>query len=364
MKTPGTNKSDLNQRLKDFVLRALALPLDTSLHITPLTKGGSDRTFYRLGCKIDCGKGTAPMDVGGEYTVIAMHYNPDLRENTLYAGIADFLQDLRVAAPTILDHDPEACFIVMEDLGDEDLWSYRNENWMTRRGFYVRTLMHAHRLHRYFQDDGGIRTPELMEGFDAALYQWERRYFREEFVEAVCKVSLSPTEEKALEEELAGLAERLLESGIGLVHRDLQSQNIMIHELAPVLIDFQGLRSGSPFYDLGSLLYDPYVNLTEEERLELLSFYYKLFPQDLAWQDFVTFFREGSAQRLMQALGAYGFLGHRNGRTDFLAHIPAGLSHLLDATSRVSSLPHLQALTARCLTAYSNQMGTSAPADG
>jgi len=345
------NTSDLHQRLRDFALRALALPPDTPMLLTPLTKGGSDRTFYRLTCKIDRGTGSDPMDIGGEYMVIAMHYNPDRRENTLYAGIADFLQDLRVTAPTILDHDPEACFLVMEDLGDEDLWSYRHENWMTRRGLYTRTLMHAHRLHRYFQDDGGIPLPELMEGFDAALYQWERQYFREEFVEAVCKVSLSPTEEKALEKELAGVAERLLEDGIGLVHRDLQSQNVMIHEWAPVLIDFQGMRPGSPFYDLGSLLYDPYVSLTEEERLELLFFYYKLSPRDMDWPGFVELFQVASAQRLMQALGAYGFLGHRNERADFLAHIPAGLHHLLDATSRTPSLPHLRALTVRCLAA-------------
>jgi len=350
MNTPDTHIPDLHQRLKDFARRTLALPPEAPLNIIPLTKGGSDRTFYRLTCKVDRNAGNA-MDFGWEYSVIAMHYNPDNRENTLYAGIAGFLEELRVSAPTVLAHDPEACFIVMEDLGDEDLWSYRDENWMTRRDLYVRVLMHAHRLHRYFQDDKGVSLPELMDGYDVALYAWEREYFRKEFVQAVCNLSLSPAEEQALEEEGAGLAERLMKAGTGLVHRDLQSQNVMIHERAPVLIDFQGMRTGSPFYDLGSLFYDPYVSLTEDERMELLSFYYGLAPQDLAWPDFVTLFHEGSAQRLMQALGAYGFLGHRNGRADFMVHVPAGLRHLLDATSRTSSLPHLLSLTMRCLAA-------------
>ncbi len=320
------------------------------MQLTPLTKGGSDRTFYRLTCHIASDLGSAPMDIGGFYSVIVMHYNPENRENTLYAGIADFLEELRVAAPTVLGHDRAACLLVMEDLGDEDLWSYRHENWMTRRGFYVRTLMHVHKLHSFFQDDKGGPLPELMPGYDMALYRWEHDYFRKEFVEAVCGMSLSPAEEAALEEELAGLADRLLKSGTGLIHRDLQSQNIMIHEAAPVLIDFQGMRTGSPFYDLGSLLYDPYVSLTPEQRMELLEFYYILSPRELAWTDFVALFYEGSAQRLMQALGAYGFLGHRNGRADFRVHIPKGLRHLLDATSRTVTLPHLMSLTMRCIT--------------
>ncbi|OPY05206.1 MAG: Phosphotransferase enzyme family protein [Syntrophus sp. PtaB.Bin001] len=264
-----------------------------------------------------------------------------------------------MAVPKLLAHNRELNFVVMEDLGAEDLWTYRLEPWTLRRDFYKQALKQAHLLHRYFQDGAGLELPVLMEGFDTTLYTWEHQYFREEFVEAVCGLTLSPAEGKALDDELAGLTECLMNSGIGLVHRDLQSQNIMIFQGKPVLIDFQGLRSGSPFYDLGSLLYDPYVNLTAEERQELLAFYYNLAPQNIPWPDFVELFHKGSAQRLMQALGAYGFLGHRNGRADFLAHIPAGLHHLLEALSHISSLPNLRTLTTRCLAAHSNQTRTS-----
>jgi len=343
------NPPDLNSRLTTFVRRALALPTETPLTLTPLTKGGSARTFYRV-------SGREKIRARGmleKASFIAMHYQPEPRENTLYAGIADFLRELGVAAPAVLAHDPEACFLLTEDLGDEDLWSHRNENWQRRRTLYKGVLEHAHRLHRYVQDDAEIPLPPLMEGYDAALYKWERDYFRREFVEGVCRVSLLPVDGKALEEEGTALAERLLESETGLIHRDLQSQNIMIRDGAPVLIDFQGMRSGSPFYDLGSLLYDPYVSLRAEERLELLDFYYRLSPRKLDWPTFITRFHEGSAQRLMQALGAYGFLGHRNGRADFRAHIPTGLRHLAIVTSCVSSLPCLRYLVGRCLDALS-----------
>ncbi len=124
-----------------------------------------------------------------------------------------------------------------------------------------------------------------------------------------------------------------------LIHRDLQSQNVMIRNGEPFLIDFQGMRFGSPFYDLGSLLCDPYVNFPNGERDELLFFYYGLSKWNLDWTTFQNTFWEASAQRLMQALGAYGFLGQKKGLKAYLEHIPAGLHNLHLAASQVSSLP-------------------------
>ena len=160
-----------------------------------------------------------------------------------------------------------------------------------------------------------------------------------------------------------------------LVHRDLQSQNVMICKEQPVFIDFQGMRFGNLFYDLGSLLYDPYVSLTEDERIELLSYYYRLpayegtdtLQNDIssgdkaiaashvkadrlqsAWTEFQDRFRDASAQRLMQALGAYGFLGLKSGLAEFLVHIPGGIANLVDSASRSKRLPLLKNLATRC----------------
>jgi hypothetical protein len=90
------------------------------------------------------------------------------------------------------------------------------------------------------------------------------------------------------------------------------------------------------------------VNFSKSERDELLSFYYGLSKWDLDWATFQNTFWEASAQRLMQALGAYGFLGLKKGLKDFLEHIPAGLRNLHQAAIHVASLPRLQALTQAC----------------
>jgi aminoglycoside/choline kinase family phosphotransferase len=187
-----------------------------------------------------------------------------------------------------------------------------------------------------------------MERFGPDLYRWEREYFRNHFVRDVCGIKLEPQFERELEGELASLAERLLATIRSLIHRDLQSQNVMIRDGDPFLIDFQGMRFGSPFYDLGSLLCDPYVNFSDSDRDDLLSFYYGLSKRDLDWGTFQNSFWEASAQRLMQALGAYGFLGLKKGLRAYLEHIPSGLLNLRLATSRVSTLPRLRELSSAC----------------
>jgi len=187
-----------------------------------------------------------------------------------------------------------------------------------------------------------------MEGFGPDLYQWERDYFRDHFVREVCGIELESAFERELEAELSSLAERLSAGIRCLVHRDLQSQNVMILDGKPFFIDFQGTRFGSPFYDLGSLLCDPYVDFSGSEQDELLSFYYELSKWDLDSFSFLNYFREASAQRLMQALGAYGFLGLKKGLKGYLEHIPIGLRNLHRAASRVPILPRLQELSVTC----------------
>jgi aminoglycoside/choline kinase family phosphotransferase len=328
-----------------FARDALELPESVSVTLSPLQGRGSDRTYFRL--RIDL-HGHARDTSLETRSAILVHYDPKRIENTYYVDIAEFLREIHVPVPRMMRHDRAQCLIVMEDLGDRDLWSFREAPWETRRALYRKTLATVHRLHSFPEKEFPSNRVRLMEGFGPELYRWERDYFRDHFVRGVCGIGLEPSMERELETELAALAERLMGTGCSLVHRDLQSQNVMIRDDEPVLIDFQGMRFGSLFYDLGSLLCDPYVNLSDEERDELLSSYYALSKQALDWDAFRNCFWEASAQRLMQALGAYGFLGLNKGLKAFLGHISPGLRNLSQAATRVPSLPGLRELCHTC----------------
>ena len=130
----------------------------------------------------------------------------------------------------------------------------------------------------------------------------------------------------------------------------------MIKNDQPVLIDFQGMRLGNFFYDLGSLICDPYVVFTNEQRKELISFYYQLAKPSFTEKEFEIYFWEASAQRLMQALGAYGFLGLKKNKTEFLRHIENGVKNLILVTSRLMTLSTLYELVKKCTDKISLQM--------
>ncbi len=321
-----------------FIRKAIGLSESISIDLYPLEGRGSERSFYRL--KWD-----------QKDSAILIHFDPDRKENTLYAGIASFLFRRNIPVPKVISHDPRACFIIIEDLGDVSLWSLRKRPWEYLRTLYRKTLQVAHRIHAISEEEFPDGEVELMEGFGPHLYQWEQEYFKEYFIRKVCRIDLPFPFQEKLEGELFDLRDRLSKGKRTLIHRDLQSQNVMVRENQVFLIDFQGMRFGNPFYDLGSLLCDPYMDFLEEQREDLLAYYYELSPKGLDWETFKNCFWEASAQRLMQALGAFGFLGVKKGLRSYLDHIPQGLKNLWLATSKVPTLSTLQELSTTLLSA-------------
>jgi hypothetical protein len=259
------------------------------------------------------------------------------------------MASLGINVPRIIIQDVPRHFILLEDLGDVDLWSLRFEPWEERRDFYFQVLTQIYRLHS-FDLKFLPADVQLSEGYGPRLYKWEHDYFLENLVWEVCSIKLSSADAAKLNKELYELSARLQKIEPSLIHRDFQSQNIMIKNSRPVLIDFQGMREGCLFYDLGSLICDPYVTFTDEERNELINFYYELLNPAYSRDEFVHNFWMGSVQRLLQALGAYGFLGLKKNKPAFLHHIGNGLENLLIAVDNVSGLGLLNDLATECET--------------
>jgi aminoglycoside/choline kinase family phosphotransferase len=318
-----------------FARETLGLRNEISVELSPLAGRGSDRTYFRFRWST-------------KNSVILAHYQSIRIENVYFADIACFLLDNEIPVPQIIRHDAANCLVIMQDLGDTDLRSLRNESWEIRKNLYQKTLAIAHRLHSLDENLLPSTRITLMEPFGPDLYRWERTYFLNNFVYDLCRITFESDLEQQLETELAGLAQQLISCGCDLVHRDLQSQNVLICADAPFLIDFQGLRFGTRFYDLGSLLWDPYVSFSANEREELLYFYYGLSKPESDWKSFQEAFLKASAQRLMQALGAFGHLGLRRGLRNYLEHVPAGLLNLHTVTENSSSLPRLLEICTRC----------------
>ncbi len=294
--------------------------------ISPIEKGGSGRRFYRI-------------QFASDQSIVLVKYTREQTENQRYVEIANFLVAHEVRAPKIYFHDPEEGLIWIEDLGERDLWSYGEESWETRQSYYKSALEEAARLHGIARAESREIRHDLPAQFDAALYLWEQYYFFENCLGRVFGVTQEGLRALSELKPLQKIAEQLASYPRVLVHRDYQSQNIIVREGRCYMIDFQGMRPGLGAYDVASLLYDPYVSLTAAERAELLAFYQETAA--ISHPSFAQTYRFCAMQRLMQALGAYGYLGLAKGNTSFLGHIPTALESLGEILGEIEGVEPL-----------------------
>jgi aminoglycoside/choline kinase family phosphotransferase len=301
------------------------------IKIAPIEKGGSDRKFYRVRCSPD-------------QQLILVKYNLEREENRHYVQIASFLTAHGIRAPKIYHHDAEEGLIWLEDLGERDLYSYRDESWLVRRAFYESALDQIVKLHRLPAAEARAIRPSLPAEFNAALYLWEQNYFFENCLGRYFKVETKKRAELAALPALHEIAKRLDRLPRVLVHRDFQSQNIILRNGQAHLIDFQGMRPGLAQYDLASLLFDPYVDLPEDECAEIMAYYCGQLSKngEPAEADFEITLKLCAMQRLMQALGAYGFLGLVKHHEAFLHYIPVALRSLRAILREIDGLAPLE----------------------
>ncbi|HWB58132.1 MAG TPA: phosphotransferase [Chthoniobacteraceae bacterium] len=320
----------LSETLIDFTISRFPRCDRGALKIHPLQKGGSDRNYYRV-------------ETGGGETMILVKYGDQREENRHYVSIAQFLGSQGIQVPRIYFHDEEKGLIWMEDLGEVDLWELRGDSWTRLAELYRRALDQAYLLHTRARQSSDMDGPRLEREFNAELYLWEQNYFFDNCLERYYKIDPALIALHRRSEPLEKIAIDLAVLPRVLVHRDFQSQNIMIRNGEAFLIDFQGLRPGLAQYDLASLIYDPYVALTPDQREELLAYYIRK-DGNADETGFRRIFDLCAMQRLMQALGAYGFLGLVKERLQFLNYVEPAMASLREVVSRISGLQNLAVL--------------------
>ena len=310
---------------------------EAKVKITPIEKGGSDRKFYRVRCS-------------PEQTIILVKYNLEREENRHYVEIAEFLAKHKIRAPKIYFHDPEEGLIWIEDLGKADLWSYRDGKLA---GPPRLLRVGARRNRESCIACRNRRCAKSMKVFPTVSTRRSIAGSRVIF-SRIASAAIFGIEEEQLAElarcpRCSEIADKLAQRPRVLVHRDFQSQNIIIRNGQAHLIDFQGMRPGLAEYDLASLLFDPYVTFSRAECEELLGDYES--KREAAGQpvasDAREIFRLCGIQRLMQALGVYGFLGLVKGNKAFLDHVPAAMTSLRSLVGEIPGLEKLSVLLDR-----------------
>ncbi len=319
-------------RYRDAVVTAMApqvfartfgidAPLSGAVHCRQLAGDGSDRTWHRL-------------SVGSRRMVMADHGITTTlagSEVNAFVRIGRHLHHRGLPVPRIYAHDGFSGLVFMEDVGDCHLQEVVLGETDSR---------HIEARYRPIIDTWLDLTRRAAEGFDpdwtcqSAAYdvdlimQRECRYFVDAFLNGYLEMGVRFEE---LAPEFERLARSTLASGAdGLIHRDLQSRNIMIQDDRHRLIDFQGARRGPIQYDLASLLIDPYVGLDGTLRQALLDYAAAGAERQMGIdrQGFIAGYRYCAVTRNLQMLGAFGFLSRRRGKSEFTRWIPAATDML------------------------------------
>jgi NDP-sugar pyrophosphorylase family protein/aminoglycoside/choline kinase family phosphotransferase len=295
---------------------------DTDAHGNSLIgTGGSDRKYYRI--------------KHNDHTAVLMkctENDPDFDRHIEYTT---FFRTHEVPVPTLITAEPETKTAFFEDLGDLSLYSWlkcprlsEEVEEMYRRVLDILIAIHTTATTHLHQ------CPLLNDRvFDYEYLRWETTYFFEQFVEGLQNRKIESA--SALNDEFHQLAFMVDSYPKTIVHRDFQSQNIMVTKGGiPRILDYQGARIGPPAYDVVSLLWDPYFRLEDSLRDKLLNYYVSRVYEGISFEsEFRKTLIPCRLQRHMQALGAYGFLSSVKGKHYFLKHVPEGLRLLREDIS-------------------------------
>ncbi|RLB85858.1 MAG: aminoglycoside phosphotransferase, partial [Deltaproteobacteria bacterium] len=309
------------------------------IQINPIAGDGSDRHWYRA----SHGKNTLVLSDHG----ICLAQSANLSQLQAFVSIGAHLVSQKIAVPKILGHDALSGQVALEDLGDVHLASVVQQ---------IQTRSTLMTLYKKVIDQLIEFSQTGRLNFDTSWTCQTVSYSKELILEKECAYFITAfiqdylgKEDKfeSYAHEFDTIADNALEHSVeGLMHRDMQSKNIMIHHDKIYFIDFQSARKGPLQYDLASLLIDPYVKLTKRTQEELVTYAMsRLKIESTADQSkFKRCYHYCCLTRNLQFLGAFAFLSRVKGKKNFESYIPQAVRSLKSNLQRLAALPALNKL--------------------
>jgi aminoglycoside/choline kinase family phosphotransferase len=308
------------------------IPAFTARGWTMLSAGraGSDRRFVRVKAK----------RTGESYILVIWDgKDPDWKR---FISIQRDISSHMEILPAMYAYDEDLGCIVEEDLGAVTLKKYCAPPVPKGRLERVyRNVLDS--LAQWQRLNPGVSAAIGSRDMDMKMFLWESGYFSEHCVTEYFGGGNLLSE--GWEKERLRMAQEAASFPRVCIHRDFQSENIMLRGRMVRLVDFQGARCGPAAYDVASLLYDPYVAaLTPALALRLFAYYRSIAPLDVPRRSL----RICAMQRLMQALGAYANLSIHKGKQWYQAFVPIALKRLAGVAGEDEEFPVLKQVVSAC----------------
>lgn len=249
-----------------------------------------------------------------------------------FVAIANHLSSADLSAPKILAHDLDAGFLVLEDFGDrvfgQEMLGPTTQATLWRAGVdTLVTLATVPPPATLPLPDGSFVT---FPPYDAEALGIEVELLVDWYWPALRGSLIPPSEREHFLALWRTIFDRLDRQPKAVVLRDYHSPNLLWLPSRPAprnvgLIDFQDAQIGPTAYDLVSLLQDARVDVPASLESELLAHYCdQVAGGDPAFKidEFRWSYAALGAQRNSKILGIFARLAHRDGKPQYLTHIP------------------------------------------
>ena len=281
-----------------------------------------------------------------EKSLILMDAPPDKESISEFLEIGFEMVNQGINAPKVFYKDQKLGFILMEDFGDK---TFLNEYSLKKlKNLYIKAIDNIINMQL------SLKINNLDRYSKRKLYD-EISLFSEWYLGKYKRINLNGKEIADMEIIFEKVISDNGTQNKYFVHRDYHSRNLMVLENNDLgILDFQDAVSGPLTYDLVSLLKDAYIELEEEDQIDLvINFWEKAVEKKLLQKgDFSDFFKQFElmgVQRHLKVLGIFSRLSIRDHKNNYLKDIPLVEKYLLKASERYQFLSPLKKILLRSI---------------
>jgi len=260
--------------------------------------------------------------VRADENVVLMDAPPPDENVRPFVAMARHLRGLGYSAPEILAVDEDAGLLLLEDLGDNTYTRVlaKGGDEMALYELAIDVLIDLHKRPSAESIPPGLPTYGNGRLLDEAFLAPQWTY------PAFTGAPASEDVRRAYGDIWLGLFPHIHSGPKTLVLRDYHVDNLLWLEKRPGikacgLLDFQDAVAGHPAYDLMSLLEDARRDLGPGVKAKMMERYLSAFPE-IDREAFTNVFAILAAQRHAKVIGIFTRLCQRDGKPDYLVHIP------------------------------------------
>ena len=293
---------------------------------TPIRREGSQRVYTRIQCK----------------NTSWMLVESPISEQKLFVTRLKELTIIGLKVPALKAQDNTQGLLLLEDLEDQDLEKVFFTNSAEKTKYYKQAIDQMLLLQRKAYH---LSWPRFT---GEQLFQ-EMLWTKEHLMERLLNKKYNENFLKECIEEWQNISRILACAPYAPTHRDYHSRNLMIKNQTLYWIDFQSAGLFPRYYDAVSLLYDPYVDMSDKDRDDLIEYFIGACKNSSDKDDvhYQSIYKEFSkeewcicaVQRLFKACGSFAGFTNLKKQNSHLKYLKPALHQLTLCLEHIQRFP-------------------------